>query len=86
QVVTNGDARPLTGDTLRETQQTITDRIRMDYNTFINSALLLQGRADEFSNQTPGERKRILSEILGLSLYDQLENKAKERLRDVELE
>lgn len=84
QIVSNGQARPLTGDTLRETQETIIDTLRMDYSTFINSALLLQGRADEFTNQPPGERKRILGEILGLSLWEAWEQAAKERSREAE--
>lgn len=85
QALVNGSVRALTGDTLRETQETITDTIGMDYSTFINSALLLQGRADEFTNQPPGERKRILGEILGLSLYDKLEERAKKRTKAAEL-
>lgn len=85
QVITNGQARPLTGDSLRETQQIIIDTLGMDYSTFINSALLLQGRADEFTNQPPGERKRILAEILGLSLYDKLEERAKKRAKAAEM-
>ncbi len=85
QIVNNGQARPLTGNTLRETQQAIIDTICMDYDTFINSALLLQGRADEFTNQPPGERKRILGEILGLSLWETWEQRAKQRSRAAEL-
>ena len=40
--------------------------LRLDYDTFINSALLLQGRADEFTTHTPADRKRVLADILGL--------------------
>ena len=49
----------------------------MEYETFINSAYLQQGRADEFTRQRPADRKRILGEILGLERYDKLEAKAK---------
>jgi len=72
---------PLSGDTIRTTQAQIISLLRMDYDTFINSAFLLQGRADEFTTKPPGERKRILGEILGLSLYEQYEEKAKELAR-----
>jgi exonuclease SbcC len=78
--------RPLTEPTIRQTQARINRILRMDYETFINSAFLLQGRADEFTIKPPGERKRILSEILGLSLYDQYEERAKQRARDREIE
>lgn len=84
QIRSNGQYRPLTGDSIKETQERIVDTIHMDHDTFINSALLLQGRADEFTNQTPGERKRILAEILGLGLYDELEERAKEKGRQAE--
>ena len=42
----------------------------MDYDTFVNSAFLLQGRSDEFTRKTPSERKEVLSSILGLDLYE----------------
>jgi exonuclease SbcC len=73
--------RPLTEPTIRQTQDRINRILRMDYDTFINSAFLLQGRADEFTTKPPAERKRILGDILGLSLYDQYEELAKERAK-----
>jgi exonuclease SbcC len=60
--------------------------LRLDYQTFINSALLLQGRADEFTTKTPGERKEILGEILGLELWADYEERAKVRLRAISQE
>ena len=44
----------------------------------------MQGRADEFTNKTPGERKAILSEILGLSVWEDYESKAKHYLRYID--
>ena len=71
----------ITGNSSRDTQSAI-DRITgMDYDTFINSAFLLQGRADEFTTKGPGERKDVLARIMGLELYDRLEELAKERSR-----
>jgi len=86
QLKDNGRFRPLTGDTIRQTQNEIIDTLRMDYETFINSAFLLQGRADEFTTKPPAERKRILGEILGLSLYESLEERAKERVKEKEFQ
>ncbi len=86
QLKDNGRFRPLTGDTIRQTQNKIIDALRMDYETFINSAFLLQGRADEFTTKPPAERKRILGEILGLSLYESLEERAKERVKEKEFQ
>src|SRR5690606_32665889 len=85
--VQDGDGwRALTGATIRETEEAIRSVLRLDYDTFINSAFLMQGRADEFTQKTPGERKAILSEILGLDVWNVYETRAKERLRRIENE
>ena len=68
----DGKYRPLTGARISETQQHITNVIGLDYDTFINSAFLLQGRSDEFTKKPPGERKDILTRILSLSRYEEL--------------
>ena len=73
----------LTGPSIRKTQEKITKTLRIDYQTFINSAFILQGRIDEFSRKSARERKEILSEILGLSRYDELANLAKSHLREI---
>jgi exonuclease SbcC len=85
QVLDDGEFRSLTGNTFRQTQAAITETLHMEYETFINSAFLLQGRADEFTAHPPAERKRILGEILDLSQYDMLEQRSKERARTLEL-
>ena len=81
QIFTGADFHPITGNSIRETQAKIDKITGMDYDTFINSAFLLQGRADEFTNKTSGERKEVLAKILGLDLYDQLQDRTK-RLGD----
>jgi exonuclease SbcC len=80
----DGEFRPFTGATQRETQARIIGVLRMDYDTFVNSALLLQGRADEFTIKAPAERKGILANILGLSIYDDYEARAKELAKEKE--
>ena len=78
-----GDSyRPLTGGTQRETQARIEDTIGLSYDTFINSAFLLQGRSDEFTKKRPSERKEILANVLNLSRYEALRQKASDRWRD----
>jgi exonuclease SbcC len=74
--------RPLTGSTQRETQVRIDDTLGLDYDTFINSAFLLQGRSDEFTQKTPSQRKEILTRILNLSRYEALEDKARDHWRE----
>ena len=78
QVYTGSVFHPITGNSIRETQAKIDQLTGMDYDTFINSAFLLQGRADEFTNKTPGDRKEVLAKILGLGSYDRLQDTAKE--------
>lgn len=62
--------RPLTAGSVKATQEVIDETIGLDYDTFINSAFLLQGRSDEFTKKKPGERKEILGRILGLDRYE----------------
>ncbi len=82
----SGGWRTLTETTLRATQQKINQLLRLDYDTFINSAFLLQGRADEFTTKPPGKRKEILSDILGLQIYDVYVERAKVRAAEKEKE
>ena len=74
-----GSWRRIGGDSVRETDARIAGALRMNYETFINSAFLLQGRADEFTNRRPAERKQVLADILELAVYEDLEARAKTR-------
>src|SRR5207244_9557332 len=73
--------RPMTGESVGQTQGIIHRLLRMDYDTFINSAFIVQGRADEFTLKTPAERKQVLAELLGLERYAELELRAREEAR-----
>jgi exonuclease SbcC len=85
--ISSGDGfRPITGNTIAQTQQKIIEALHMDYETFINSAYLRQGHADEFTTRKPAERKEVLGNILGLDVYDQLEEQAKELAKQHELD
>jgi DNA repair protein SbcC/Rad50 len=77
QVAADAGFRSISGNTKELTQQKIEEVLHIDYETFINSAFLRQGHADEFTNKRPGERKQVLANILGLSQYDELEARAK---------
>ena len=82
QVLGSDAAIAITGDHIRETQAKIEQTIGMDYDAFINSAFLLQGRADEFTNKTPADRKAVLSKILGLEAYARIQERARQRLEE----
>lgn len=73
--------KPITADSLALTQALLTKTIGMDYTTFINSAFVLQGRADEFTTRRPADRKQLLADILGLGRYDDLETRSRDLRR-----
>ena len=73
--------RSLTTKGIRSTQQLILTHLKLDYETFVNSAYLRQGRADEFMLKRPAERKQILADLLKLDQYDELSEQAKDRSR-----
>jgi exonuclease SbcC len=75
------DFRAISEATIRATQAKINTLLRLDYDTFVNSAFLLQGRADEFTVKTAGERKQILSDILGLDQWERYEERVKEQIK-----
>lgn len=68
--------------TIRSTQKKIDELLRLDYETFVNSALLAQGRADEFTTKTPSQRKQVLASILDLSRWEVYERSVKERIAE----
>lgn len=79
-----GAFRPLTAGAVRDTQNRLNALLGLDYDTFINSAFLLQGRSDEFTKKKPSERKQILGRILNLERYDRLAELAREREREAQ--
>lgn len=79
-----GSWKPLTEHSLTETEKRIRSVLRMDYQTFINASFFLQGKADQFAQQNAANRKRILSNILGLEVWEAYREAAKNRLRDAE--
>ncbi|MGG6296155.1 AAA family ATPase [Leptolyngbya sp. AN02str] len=86
QVQTSDGFRSLTAKGLRATQQLIVQHIRLDYETFVHSAYLRQGHADEFMLKRPSDRKQVLADLLQLQQYDDLGDKAKERSRQLKAE
>ncbi len=84
QVHENGRWRSLSESTIRATEEKIVRLLHLDYDTFVNSAFLRQGRADEFTVKTPAERKRVLGDILGLSIWEEYAERARARLKVVQ--
>ena len=76
----------LTEHSLRETERRIEQTLRMDYETFINTSFFLQGKADQFAQQSAGKRKEILSSILNLEIWESYRDAAAMRNRRVAAE
>ena len=71
----------MTAERIHQTEDRIQSILHMDYDTFINSAYLRQGNADEFTKQEPAKRKEVLTNILGLEIYNNYEERAKENIK-----
>lgn len=80
----DGSWTPLTGDDIRGTQGAIAELLGLDANAFGTAVFLGQGDLKRFVEATAGERKRILSTVLGLDVYARAETRAREEARDLE--
>jgi len=84
QVQNNGRWRALTEKTTRDTQARIEQTLRLDYETFVNASFFLQGKADQFTQQNASKRKEVLSNILGLEVWEEYKNRTAERRKAIE--
>ncbi len=82
----DGAWKPLTERSLRDTEKRIRETLRLEYETFVNAAFFLQGRADAFTQKRPAERKQILASILGLEQWETYQQRARERRKAAQAE
>jgi exonuclease SbcC len=75
--------RELTASTMRDTQSLIDETVGTEYDTFINTSFLLQGRSDELTQKRPAERKEVLANVLRLGRFDRLGEACLEERRQV---
>jgi len=85
-VRTQNGWKPLTEKTTRETQAHIEQTLRLDFETFVNASFFLQGKADQFTQQTATRRKEVLSNILGLEMWEEYKNRTAEKRKSLEHE
>src|SRR6266508_2107826 len=86
QVRTQTGWKPLTEKTTRETQARIEQTLHLDFETFVNASFFLQGRADQFTQQNATRRKEVLSNILGLEMWEEYKNRTAEKRKSLERE
>ena len=72
--------------TTKMTDEKIAGIFGIDYETFINVSFFLQGKADQFTQQTPGNRKQILTQILGLDIWEEYRKAAVSRSKEMKTE
>jgi exonuclease SbcC len=82
----NGGWKALTDRTMRGTEALIEETLNLDYETFVNASFFLQGKADQFTQQRPADRKRILSNILGLEVWETYRKKTSIKRRAINSE
>jgi exonuclease SbcC len=58
----------------------------LDFDTFVNASFFIQGKADQFTQQSPGRRKAILSSVLGLEIWESYQIRASDKRRILEKE
>lgn len=68
---------------MADTQQKIIDLLGMDADTFRSCVLIMQDQYGRFLEAKPEDRMNVLASLLGLGVYEQLEEQAKETLREV---
>jgi len=82
QELVDGDWIDRSGTTARETQQKIIDLLGMDGHTFRCCGLIMQDAYGIFLEADREDRMNVLSNILGLGVYEQLEKLAKEKVTE----
>ncbi len=86
QIQSDNAWRPLTEKTTRDTQARIEQTLRLDYETFVNASFFLQGKADQFTQQNASKRKDVLSNILGLEVWEEYKSRTAEKRKRLEAE
>lgn len=86
QRLVDGRYESLSGATIAETEAKIRELLNLDANTFVSSSMILQNDSANFTQKPPGERKAILTQILGLEIYDRLQQAAKEHEKHLTIE
>ena len=82
----DGTWKSLSEATLGKTEDAIQKTLHLGYDTFTNASFFLQGKADQFTQQTPNKRKEILKNILNLEIWEEYREKTAELRRSIEYE
>jgi exonuclease SbcC len=76
--ITGGQIQPI-ADRAREMRTEVERILGLDYDGFTRSVVLPQGQFDAFLKGEPKERRKILVALLGLSVYERMQQLANQR-------
>ncbi|MGI2294140.1 hypothetical protein [Paenibacillus sp. GXUN7292] len=82
----NGVWESRSAEKIVDTEAVIRSLLNLDDETFTASSMILQGQANAFTGATAGKRKEILSQILGLNVYPELQERARQRAAVLNIE
>ena len=77
----DGEWEPIAGST-RELRERVEEIIGLDFDGFTKTVVLPQGQFDRFLRGDGAARRKILSDLLGLEVYEQMMKRANEIARD----
>lgn len=76
--------RLLTDDSKKKTDAELSKILSLDYNLFSNSVFFGQKEQSSFIEGSASERKELLSNLLGIQIYEQAEELAKNNIKNIE--
>jgi exonuclease SbcC len=76
-----GGTERLLADKVREADEQIASLTGLRYETFIQTVLLPQGEFAKFLHSDPGERGKLLRELLNLDVYERMRIRAEQESR-----
>ncbi|MHA6484502.1 sbcc family protein [Paenibacillus sp. strain BS8-2] len=82
----NGQWESRSAEKIVDTEAVIRSLLNLDDETFTASSMILQGQANAFTGATAGKRKEILSQILGLNVYPELQERARQKASVLNIE
>lgn len=82
----NGQWESRSAEKIVDTEAVIRSLLNLDDETFTASSMILQGQANAFTGATAGKRKEILSQILGLNVYPELQERARQKAATLNIE
>ncbi|WPX09838.1 AAA family ATPase [Anaerocellum danielii] len=76
---------PINEATYTQTQIKLQNILGIDFNVFLHSAYLSQKRTEDFLLSSPEDRREVLAKILNLSIYDRINELAKEKRKEIKV-